>query len=248
MKSFLFFSSLVCVSVIAFGIEGEPEDAVQENPQLQQPVEEAPVTPTPRTAAPQSSHAPQRPNRTLTTTNLCNSQLSVEANPAVTPTQNGRAISTCEMMLDSQFAEAIQTYVPLCAKSAAAFLHWAIPTHVTIQQMGGFADRKINTPSGPGNSWSRHSVGKALDISALIMSHGGVPYKIDLTSRTKNQNFYDAFRTCWDNSVQSMVRNKGQNCTCSIGHTHTHKPSNNLHDNHMHISLTCPQQRGVAGC
>ena len=234
------------VSVFAYGIDDpdfseDPKDAVQR----QQP-EEDPVQ-GPRGPAPQKS-GKERPQRTLEVHNLCNSQLSVEAAPEVAPTQKGRAIPTCEMTLDSQFAEAIQTYVPLCAKSAAASQRWTIPTHVTIQQMGGYVDRKINTPSGQGDSWSRHAVGKALDISALVMDHGGPPYRIDLTDSTQNQKFYDAFRTCWDNSMQSYMSSGGRTCTCSIGHPHTHPPSNVLHKNHMHISLTCPTQPGVAGC
>ncbi len=240
----------MCVAFNAFGDEATDSNTFIGGPMAggeissSTPQQEEVVQPTqPRTPAPQRGGG-GGPRRTLSSSNLCNSGLSIESTPE-TPTANGRGVATCEMMLDDQFAEALQKYIPLCAKSAAASQHWAIPTHVTVQQMGGFADRKINTPSGEGDSWSRHSVGKALDISALIMNHGGPSYKIDLTDRTQNQSFYDAFRTCWDNSMKSFL---GQNCTCSIGHPHTHPPSNELHNNHMHISLTCPTQPNVAGC
>lgn len=195
----------------------------------------------PTTKMPQQQHGP-RPQRTLSENEVCNSELTVFAQR---PSLSAPPLQTCKMYLDSQFSEAIQKFIPLCAKSAAAYMHWNIPTHVSLEQMGGFADRKINTPSGVGSSWSRHSVGKALDISALTLHNGTSSYKIDLTNRTQNQNFYDAFRTCWDNSMKSFL---GKECTCSIGHSHTHEPSNDLHDDHMHVSLSCPTQSGVAVC
>lgn len=213
-------------------------EALREQAEEATAAEEAKI----KTPSPPSASGGPRPQRTVSENEVCNSELSVFAQRA---SQYAPPLETCKMQLDSQFAEALQKFIPLCAKSAAASMHWNIPTHVSLEQMGGFSDRKINTPSGQGSSWSRHSVGKALDISALTLHNGTSSYKIDLTDRTQNQNFYDAFRTCWDNSMKSFL---GKECTCSIGHSHTHPPSNELHNDHMHISLSCPPQTGVAGC
>ncbi len=239
----LIFGSLVCAAEVvvdprvedprmreALRKQAEDAEAMKDNEKRTQ-----------TTQMPQQQLGP-RPQRTLSENEVCNNQLTVFAQR---PSLAAPPLETCKMYLDSQFSEAIQKFIPLCAKSAAASLRWSIPTHVSLEQMGGFADRKINTPSGVGSSWSRHSVGKAMDISALTLHNGTSSYKIDLTSRTQNQNFYDAFRTCWDNSMKSSL---GNECTCSVGSPKTYEPSNELHDDHMHISLSCPTQSGVAVC
>lgn len=88
-------------------------------------------------------------------------------------------------------------------------------------------------------------MGMAMDLSAITLINDTGKLRIDLTDETQNKNFYDAFRNCWDRILQSY---NGGKCTCSIGYPHTHPPSNELHKNHMHVSLCCPPQTGVAGC
>jgi hypothetical protein len=173
---------------------------------------------------------------------VCSQELSIFA---MRPSAKAPPLQTCEMQLDNRFAEAVKEYIPQCAKVAANQLGMTLPTHVSLEQMGAYNVRKINTPSGKGDVWSRHSLGMAMDISAITLHNGYSSQKIDLTDKTHNQNFYNSFRSCWDNSMKNFM---GKECTCSIGHAHTHDPSNHLHNDHMHISLTCPSQSGVAGC
>ncbi len=175
--------------------------------------------------------------------NVCTNQLEVFA---ARPSAAAPPLQTCQMHLDSKFAELLKAYIPQCAKEAALKSGLSAPTRVALEQMGGFNVRQINTPSGKGESWSRHSLGMALDISSIKLFNGSYTKKIDLTKNTTDQKFYNDFRSCWNSAIE--IHNGKESCTCSIGHQHTHDPSNELHDDHMHISLSCPPQSGVAVC
>lgn len=175
--------------------------------------------------------------------NVCTDQLEMFA---ARPSAAAPPLQTCQMHLNGKFAEILKTNIPQCAKEAALKSGLSAPTKVALEQMGGFNVRQINTPSGKGGSWSRHSLGMALDISAIKLFNGPSTKKIDLTKDTKDQKFYNDFRNCWDSAIE--VHMGKESCTCSIGHQHTHDPSNDLHDDHMHISLACPPQSGVAVC
>jgi Extensin-like protein C-terminus len=149
-------------------------------------------------------------------------------------TKGGQLIPSCDMYLNPYFAQLFKAFVPKCAKEAAVATGMNIPTSVSIEQLGGFVKRNARNS----NQLSRHALGMAMDVSSITLQYnGGNTQRIDLTKDTKNQPFYDSFRSCWDKSVAVV---NGKNCACSVGHTHTHKPSNDLHDDHMHLALACP--------
>lgn len=213
--------------------EAEAEAAAKEASEVQSSVP---------TTSPQSSQKAAPPNG-AGEQNLCTSQLEVFA---ARPSAAAPPLQTCQMHLDGKFAEILKTYIPQCAKEAALKSGLSAPTKVALEQMGGYNVRQINTPSGKGGSWSRHSLGMALDISSIKLFNGPYTKKIDLTKNTTDQKFYNDFRSCWNSAIE--IHNGKESCTCSIGHQHTHDPSNELHDDHMHISLSCPPQSGVAVC
>ncbi len=184
------------------------------------------------------------PLRSMSTQNLCDGDqsLSVYADRDVIA-RGGQAIQTCEMTLNPYFAQLLKAFIPKCAKEAALKNGMSLPTSVSIEQMGGYANRNARNSS----RLSRHALGMALDISAITLHNNGLfgnssSQRIALTENTTNQPFYDSFRSCWDAAV---VQATGGKCTCSIGHSHTHDPSNALHDDHMHISLSCPRGNAV---
>ena len=188
------------------------------------------------------------PLNNMSQQNLCNGDqsFSVYADRDVI-SQGGRALQTCEMYLNPYFAQLIKAFIPKCAKEAALKSGMSVPTSVSIEQMGGYADRNARNST----KRSRHSHGMALDISAISLHYAGQStQRIALTSTTSNQEFYDAFRSCWDKSaiVATNEQERGSRCTCSIGHAHTHDPSNALHDDHMHLSLSCPSSSGTVTC
>jgi hypothetical protein len=178
------------------------------------------------------------PARNMSTQDLCDGAesgfepLRVYADRD-TISQGGRAIETCEMNLNPYFAQLIKAFIPRCAKEAAVSVGMNLPTRVSLEQMGGYANRNARNS----DQLSRHALGMALDISAISLETGNSTQRIRLTENSNNQPFYDAFRSCWDKAVEKV---NGKNCTCSIGHAHTHPPSNTLHNDHMHISLACP--------
>jgi hypothetical protein len=187
------------------------------------------------------------PLNNMSTQNLCSGDqsFSVYADRD-TIARNGQALQTCEMMLNPYFAQLIKAFIPKCAKEAAVKNGMSLPTSVSIEQMGGYANRNARNSS----KRSRHSHGMALDVSAIRLHSRDMlgresTQRIELTGNTSNQPFYDSFRTCWDAAVAEV---SGRSCTCSIGHEHTHDPSNALHNDHMHISLACPPSPGTVNC
>lgn len=191
----------------------------------------------------------QGPPRSVSEQEMCTNELRVSY--VNTATDKGVVQETCKMQMNEAFANALKVYLPKCARQAAINLRLnPIPTNISIEHLGGFNVRKANTVNGPGNSWSRHSLGKAIDISAIILENGTSKTRIDLTKDTQNQAFYNAFRACWDKSMEeAQYAQYGKNCTCSIGHTHAaYEPANHKHDDHMHLSLSCPAQTNVVGC
>lgn len=187
------------------------------------------------------------PLNNMSTQNLCNGDqsFSVYADRDLI-SRGGQALQTCEMMLNPFFAQLIKAFIPKCAKEAAVKNGMSLPTSVSIEQMGGYANRDARNST----KRSRHSHGMALDVSAIRLHSRDMlgresTQRIALTGNTTNQPFYDAFRTCWDVAVAEV---SGRNCTCSIGHEHTHDPSNALHNDHMHISLSCPSAPGTVNC
>ena len=165
---------------------------------------------------------------------------------------------SCEMALDPVFGEAFRSFVPKCALNAAQVAGISgsnkFVTGVEATQMGGYTRRHTNIPgsngqSVHGESWSRHSTGEAVDLESINLKFSdGTSQKIELTSNSNNNDFYDAFRNCWDTALDGLPATKG--CMCSIACNGKHKPSNGLHNNHMHISFKCskhPPAR-VAGC
>lgn len=187
------------------------------------------------------------PLNNMSTQNLCNGDqsFSVYADRDII-SRGGQAIQTCEMMLNPFFAQLIKAFIPKCAKEAAVKNGMSLPTSVSIEQMGGYANRDARNST----KRSRHSHGMALDVSAIRLHSRDMlgresTQRIELTDKTSNQPFYDSFRTCWDAAVAEV---NGRNCTCSIGHRHTHEPSNELHNDHMHISLSCPPSPGTVNC
>lgn len=189
----------------------------------------------------------------VTEQNLCNSELQVMARAEGNPND---VTDSCSMLLKQDFADALKTLVPKCAKEAALANGWNLPTSVTLYQMGGYSNRTINTPTTVNNpeakkqaSMSRHSEGQALDVDGILLhGSGSSPVFIPLTEEAarepRTNSFYKNFRACWDKELTT----DGRVCTCSIGHPHVHEPSNELHRDHMHLSLTCPAKPGVAGC
>lgn len=176
--------------------------------------------------------------------NMCTNGVTMVSGVSKDNPSNNPPKPTCEMNLNPDFAKLLETELPRCATLASQEVFKMIPTvPVAVHQIGGYANRPTNTPSGPGSSMSRHSQGMALDISGMTVFINGKPQHIEFTSNSNNQPFYDKFRTCWDNALRCSGK-----CTCSIGHPHTHPPSNEKHNDHMHISLTCPSMPGVAGC
>jgi hypothetical protein len=187
------------------------------------------------------------PLNNISTQNLCNGDqsFSVYADRDLI-SRGGRALQTCEMMLNPFFAQLIKAFIPKCAKEAAVKNGMSLPTSVSIEQMGGYASRNARNST----KRSRHSHGMALDVSAIRLHSRDMlgresTRRIELTGKTSNQAFYDSFRSCWNAAV---VEGNGRNCTCSIGHEHTHDPSNALHNDHMHISLSCPSSPGTTNC
>ncbi len=183
----------------------------------------------------------------MSSQNLCNGDQSFSVyadRDAIS--RNGQALQTCEMLLNPYFAQLIKAFIPKCAKEAAVKNGISLPTSVSIEQMGGYANRDARNST----KRSRHSHGMALDVSAIRLHTRDMlgresTQRIQLTDKTSNQPFYDSFRTCWDAAVAEV---NGKNCTCSIGHQHTHDPSNALHNDHMHISLSCPPSPGTVNC
>ncbi len=181
------------------------------------------------------------PLNSVSLQNLCNGDQSFSVYA-----DRSSALQTCEMQLNPYFAQLIKAFIPKCAKEAAVKNGISLPTSVSVEQMGGYANRNARNS----DRLSRHAHGMALDISAISLHTRDMlgrenTQRIQLTGNTTNQPFYDSFRSCWDSAVAEV---SGRNCTCSIGHQHTHDPSNALHDNHMHISLSCPPSPGTVQC
>jgi hypothetical protein len=247
MKYILFILSLFfCYQALS---ETYENPAVREHLRKQAAEAEAQVsgevTSTKPTATPSATtYAKQGPPHEALTTNMCTDELKIFA---ARPSRNAPPLETCNMYLDTRFADKLKTHIPLCAKTAALKSGMGqIPVSVSIEQMGGFNVRPINTPKGPGDSWSRHSVGMALDISALVLDMGTYTRRVELTDKTQDSLFYKEFRNCWQKAIE--IHGGKESCLCSIGHQHSHPYSNELHNDHMHVSLICPPQPKVAGC
>ena len=153
-------------------------------------------------------------------------------------TQGGQSIPSCEMNLNPYFAQLFKAFVPKCAKEAALKSGMDVPTSVSVEQLGGYVNRNARNS----NQLSRHALGMAMDVSSVTLRYrdflGRESVKqIDLSKQTNNQAFYDSFRSCWDASVAEV---NGKNCACSVGHSLSREPSNELHDDHVHLALACP--------
>ncbi len=186
------------------------------------------------------------PAKNISSQNLCDGDQSF----SVYADLGRQTVPTCEMYLNPFFAQMIKNFVPQCAKKAARENGIDIPTHVSVDHLGGYVDRNARNSSKK----SRHSLGMALDLSMVRlhykkMNGSETTKQIPLIQGTSNQAFYDSFRSCWDKAAKVTTAAlgfvSGQDCSCSIGHSDTHKPSNHLHDDHMHISLACPRGNAV---
>ncbi len=179
------------------------------------------------------------PANNISSQNLCNGdQAFTVLIDRELLSQGGQSIPSCEMSLNPYFAQLFKSFVPKCAKEAALKNGMDVPTSVSVEQLGGYVNRNARNSS----KLSRHALGMAMDISSVTLRYrdslGRESVKrIELSKQTNDQAFYDSFRSCWDASVAEV---NGKNCACSVGHSQSREPSNELHDNHMHLALACP--------
>ncbi|MBY0385477.1 hypothetical protein K2X05_09985, partial [bacterium] len=116
MKFIIFFLSLFfCFQALSDLTEGNP--AVIEYLKKQKAEAEASgeVT-TPKNSSSPTSGSSYGPPRTVIENEMCTSELKIFA---ARPSKSAPSLMTCQMQLDTRFAEHLKEYIPFCAKKAA---------------------------------------------------------------------------------------------------------------------------------
>lgn len=162
--------------------------------------------------------------------------------------------------MDKGFAKHMDKYLLKCVQLAAAHAGFGTVARMHVHHMGCFADRQMNTMSGP-QGVSLHAHARALDISgfSLYPPGGGSPRFVSANKKEADKHpdilFYREFRRCW---AYSLKKATGGACGSdgrgmgSIGFegSGTEVDGNMLYDNSKHndhIHLEYPMCAGSGG-
>lgn len=146
--------------------------------------------------------------------------------------------------INKDFARQIDAVLLTCINTAYSTIDNSGRTidKVFIQHMGVYNYRVKNTMSGNSTSLSEHAFGRAMDIAAFDLYAGGM--KVDTMKMVKGTDgrtstFYDSFRDCWKDklALHGFCKAPSQG---SIGHTGSHEPCNQKHDDHLHLECQAP--------
>lgn len=147
---------------------------------------------------------------------------------------------TCSFKIGKDFKEAFETTFRQCLDESSETMGWGKPSSIRILHDGCYNPRNARGS----RQRSAHATARALDIKSIELQFpDSKPPKDDenilFTRRTDNPKFYSLVRDCWG---------KRNLCNRSIGFPGSGKAengvNNDLHNDHLHISKTCPPQLG----
>lgn len=146
--------------------------------------------------------------------------------------------SDCKFKIAKDFKDAVETDFKACIKEASEQMGWGQPAFISIVHDGCYVPRNARN-SGQRSS---HATGRGLDINKIELDFFNSTTRdgkesIDFKKGTGHPQFYSSVRDCWG---------KKNPCNRSIGFVGSRNvangKSNSLHNDHLHISKTCPPQ------
>lgn len=141
-------------------------------------------------------------------------------------------------MINPQFAAHMKKYFLKCVQQGAKDAGINGVQKVFINHMGVYVDR--TTKAG---SVSQHAYGRAMDIGTidLLGSGGNNLGKIDTNVGAysgQNQQMYDGFLKCWQESMKEGQMCGGEGEAGGLGHEKSNHPLKNAdHNDHIHMSF-----------
>lgn len=146
--------------------------------------------------------------------------------------------SDCKFKIAKDFKDAVETDFKDCIKQASEEMGWGQPAFISIVHDGCYVPRNARNSKQK----SSHATGRGLDINKIELDFFNSSTRegkesIDFKKGTGHPQFYSSVRDCWG---------KKNPCNRSIGFVGSRKvangKANSLHNDHLHISKTCPPQ------
>lgn len=169
---------------------------------------------------------------TTTLSDFCNKDFKVVY-------AEGNSDSTsCKFKIGKDFKDAFETTFKECINESSEAMGWGKPTFIKVRHDGCYNPRNARGSS----KRSAHATARALDISSVELDFTNStpqkdPENILFTKRTDSPKFYSLVRECWGTK---------NSCNRSIGFPGSGSVengiNNDLHNDHLHISKTCPPQ------
>lgn len=146
-----------------------------------------------------------------------------------------RASQGCNFKIATDFKTALENDLKACLKSASEEMGWGTPTFMTIKHDGCYVPRNV---SGS-RTISSHATARGLDINEVelqfVDGDNSRTENVSFTKQTKHPKYYSLVRECWGSK---------NSCNRSIGFKGSRSVKNGIsnsdHNDHLHISKTCP--------
>ncbi len=122
-----------------------------------------------------------------------------------------------------------------CVQKSADAAGLPKPESIHINHMGCYNERNKR---GSGQR-SLHSLGRALDIGAIIFKPSGTKMKmhVNQSNDPKNLQFYSELRKCWANTLPASCRTgRAEEGFGSVGHWRSGRPADSNHSDHLHLA------------
>lgn len=141
-------------------------------------------------------------------------------------------------MINPQFAAHMKKYFLKCIQEGGRAAGINGIQKVRINHMGVYVDR--TTKAG---SVSQHAYGRGMDIGSvdLLGSGDNAVGKLDTNVGAysgQNQQMYDGFMKCWQESMKEGQMCGGEGSAGGLGHEQSNHPLKNAdHNDHIHMSF-----------